>query len=110
MPPRLHPDSLLVPATLWFHSLQVVPVKNRFSNPTKEQKGQYRPRKDVVNRYQVRALREGCHERRKVQVGVSSREKKKTNRNLMRATTKSKSRTRTVSNGCVSGGEVNRDV
>jgi len=35
-------------------------------------------------------------------MGVSSREKKNTNRNLARATTKSKSRTQTVSNGRVS--------
>jgi len=62
-----------------------------------------------VNRRQVIALREGCCERRKLGQ-VSSREKKNTNRNLARATTKSKSRTQTVSNGCVSRGEENRGV
>jgi len=77
-------------------------VKNRFSDPTKEQKGQDQPRKDVVNRCQVRALREGCCERKEAQASVSSREKKNTNRNLVRATTKSKSRMQTVSNGHVS--------
>src|SRR5882724_2770763 len=76
-------------------------VKNGFSDLTKEQKGQDQPRKDIVNRHQVRALREGCHERMKARVGVSSREKKNTNRTLARATTKSKSRTQTVSNGHV---------
>src|SRR5882724_10960809 len=81
------------------------PVKNRFSDLTKEQKGRDRPRKDVVNRHQVKALREGCHERKGAQVGVSSREKKNTNMNLARATTKSKSRTQTVSNGHVGRGE-----
>jgi len=53
-----------------------------------------------VNKHQVKALREGCCE----EVGsdeCSSREKKNTNRNLARATTKSKSRMQTVSNGCV---------
>ena len=72
-------------------------VRNRFSDPTKEQKGRDWPRKDVVNRCQVRALREGCRERKEAQAGVSSREKKNTNRNLVRVTTKSKSRTQTVS-------------
>ena len=88
---------------VWARRMRREPsVKNRFSDPTKEQKGRDLPRKDVGNRCQVRALREGCHERRKAQVGVSSREKKNTNRNLARATTKSKSRMQTVSNGCVS--------
>jgi len=71
---------------------------------TKEQKGRDWPRKDVVNRHQVKALREGCHERKKAWVGVSSREKKNTNRNLARVTTKSKSRMQTVSNGHVNRG------
>ena len=35
-------------------------------------------------------------------MSVSSREKMNTNKNLARATTKSKSETQTVSNGCVS--------
>ena len=72
-----------------------------FSNLTKEQKGRDWPRKDVVNRRQVKALREGCHEIKEAWVSVSSREKKSTNRNLVRATTKHKSRTQTVSNGHV---------
>ena len=33
-------------------------VKNRFSDLTKEQEGRDRPRKDVMNRRQVKALRE----------------------------------------------------
>jgi len=78
-----------------------VPVKNGFSDLTKEQKGRDRPRKDIVNRCQVKALREGCRDRKEARAGVSSREKENTNRNLVRATTKSKSRMQTVSNGCV---------
>src|SRR5882724_12369943 len=76
-------------------------VKNGFSDLTKEQKGQDRPRKDIVNRCQVKALREGCHERKEAQTGVSSREKMNTNKNLVRVTTKSKSKMQTVSNGRV---------
>ena len=37
-------------------------------------------------------------------MGVSSREKMNTNKNLARVTTKSKSKTQTVSNGCVGRG------
>jgi len=79
-------------------------VKNGFPDPTKEQEGQDWPRKDVMNRRQVKALREGCCERKEAQTGVSSREKINTNRNLARATTKSKSKTQTVSSGCVGQG------
>ena len=44
------------------HSL----VKNGFSDPTKEQEGQDGPRKDVMSRRQVKALREGCHEEKRL--------------------------------------------
>jgi len=54
-----------------------------------------------MNRRQAKALREGCHERKKAQAGVSFKREKNTNKNLARATTKSKSRTQTVSNGRV---------
>jgi len=57
-----------------------------------------------VNRHQAKALREGCHERKKAWAGVSSREKMNTNMNLVRETTKSKSETQTVSNGHVGRG------
>jgi len=57
-----------------------------------------------MNRHQAKALRQGCHERKKAWAGVSSREKMNTNMNLARATTKSKSETQTVSNGCVGRG------
>ena len=77
-------------------------LSNGFSDLTKEQEGQDQPRKDVMNRCQVKALREGCHQRKEAQMGVSSREKVNTNKNLVRATTKSKSEMQTVSNGCVS--------
>ena len=80
------------------------PVKNRFSDLTKEQEGRDRPRKDVMNRHQVKALREGCCERKEARTGVSAREKINTNRNLVRVTTKSKSKTQTVSNGHVGQG------
>ena len=79
-------------------------VKNGFSNLTKEQEGRDRPRKDIMNRHQAKALREGCHERKEARTSVSSR-KKNTNKNLARATTKSKSRTQTVSNGCAVEGQ-----
>ena len=69
------------------------------------QGGRDRPRKEVMNRCQGKALSEGCHKRKKARVGVSSREKMDTNKNLARATTKSKSEMQTVSNGCVSRGE-----
>ena len=77
------------------------PVKNGFSDPTKAQEGQDRPRKDVMNRRQGKALSEGCHERKKAQMVVSSREKINNNKNLATATTKSKSEMQTVSNGHV---------
>ena len=77
------------------------PVKNGFSDPTKEQEGRDQPRKDM-NRRQGKALREGCCARKMARMGVSSREKMNTNKNLARATTKSKSEMQTVSNGCVS--------
>src|SRR5882724_10962440 len=76
-------------------------VKNGFSDPTKEQEGRDRPRKDIMNRRQAKALREGCRERKEARTGVSSREKINTNRNLVRVTTKSKSEMQTVSNGRV---------
>jgi len=57
-----------------------------------------------MNRHQEKALREGCHERKKAWEGVSSREKMNTNMNLVRATTKSKSETQKVSNGHVGRG------
>ena len=68
------------------------------------QEGQYRPRKDVMNRCREKALSKGCHERKKAQTVVSSREKINNNKNLVRATTKSKSETQTVSNGHVGQG------
>src|SRR5882724_7767810 len=79
-------------------------VKNGFSNPTKEQEGQDQPRQDIMTRCQVKALREGCRERKEARMGDSSREKMNTNKNLVRATTKSKSKMQTVSNGHVGQG------
>src|SRR5882724_8036218 len=91
-------------ACIIFPADQLHCVKNGLSDPTKEQEGRDQPRKDVINRHQVKALREGCHERKEAWTSVSSREKINTNRNLARATTKSKSKTQTVSNGHVSQG------
>src|SRR5882724_5423759 len=95
-----------LPDLFYFKSLMSLmrSVKNGFSDPTKEQEGRDQPRKDVMNRRQVKALREGCHERKEAQVGVSPREKMNTNKNLARVTTKSKSKMQTVSNGRVSQG------
>jgi len=45
-----------------------------------------------MNRRQAKALREGCCERKKAQVGCFLREKMSTNMNLARVTTKSKSK------------------
>ena len=73
-------------------------VKNGFSDPTKEREGRDQPRKDIINGCQDEALREGCHERKEAQTGVSSREKINTNRKLARVTTKSKSEMQIVSN------------
>ena len=55
-----------------------------------------------MNDCQGKALEEGCGEREWAQTSVSSREKTNTKRNLVRAMTKSKSRTQTVTNRCVS--------
>jgi len=49
----------------------------------------------------MKALSEGCCERKKAWMVVSSREKINNNKNLARATTKSKSKMQTVSNGHV---------
>ena len=54
-----------------------------------------------MNDCQGKALREGCHEREWAQTSASSREKNNTKRNLVRVTTKSKSRMQTVTNGHV---------
>src|SRR5882724_685487 len=80
-------------------------VKNGFSDLTKVQEGRDRPGKDVMNRCRWKALSEGCRERKKAQMVVPSREKVNNNKNLARATTKSKSETQTVSNGHVGRGE-----
>ena len=77
-------------------------VKNRFSNPTKVQIGRDRQRKDMTNKCQEKALREGCHEREQAQTGVFPTGKTNTKGDLARVTTKSKSRMQTVTNGCVS--------
>src|SRR5882724_6867169 len=92
-------DSILIPI-----------VKNRFSDPTKVQKGWDRQRKDVEGDRQGKALKGGCRERRWAQTGVSSREEINTNRNLARATTKSKMGTQAVSNGRVGRRVKNRGV
>src|SRR5882724_6433840 len=100
-----HDIIMVVVCHLTKMALFIPTVKYGFSDPTKEQEGRDRPRKDIMNRHQVKALREGCHERKEAQMGVSSREKINTNRNLVRVTTKSKSEMQTVSNGRVSRGE-----
>src|SRR5882724_12747000 len=79
-------------------------IKNGFSDPTKAQEGRDQPRKDIMNRHRGKALSEGFCERKKAQTVVSSREKINNNKNLARATTKSKSKMQTVSNGRVGRG------
>jgi len=63
-----------------------------------------------MNDRQGKALREGCHEREWAQMSVSLREKNNTKRNLVRATTKSRSEMQTVSNGRVSRWAKNQGV
>ena len=77
-------------------------VKNGFSDPTKEQIGWDQHRKYITNDHQEKALKEGCHEREKAQMDVSSTWKTNTKEDLARAMTKSKSKMQTVTNGCVS--------
>jgi len=55
-----------------------------------------------MNECQEKALREGCHERETSSDRCVSTEKTNTKRDLARAMTKSKSKTQTVTNGCVS--------
>ena len=47
-------------------------VKNGFSDPTKVKIGQDRYGIDIMNDCQEKALKEGCHERKQAQTGVSS--------------------------------------
>ena len=96
-------DILIYSDNISEHKLHVreVLVKNGFSDLTKEQEGQDWQGKDITNDRQGKALREGCHERKEARASVSSREKKDTNRNLVRATTKSRSEMQTFSNGHV---------
>ena len=58
--------------------------------------------------HQEKALKEGCHEREQAQLDVSSTEKTKTNEDLARVTTKSRSKTQTVTNRCVGQKQMNR--
>ena len=55
-----------------------------------------------MNDCQEKALKEGCHEREQVQMGMSSTKKTNTKEDLARATTKSRSKLQTVTNGYVS--------
>ena len=66
---------VMLTTTCCHHNTNLRPVKNGFSNLTKVQEGRDWPRKDVVNRRQKKALREGCRERKEARVVVSSREK-----------------------------------
>src|SRR5882724_13143917 len=85
-------------------------VKNGFSDLTKEKIGRNQQGKDIMNDYQEKAFKEGCHEREWAQMSASSREKNNTKRNLVRVTTKSKSKMQTVSNGCVGQWEMKGDI
>ena len=61
-----------------------------------------------MNDCQEKALKEGCHEREQALTDVSSTEKTNTKEALARAMTKSRSKTQTVTNGCVSRKQMNR--
>ena len=54
-----------------------------------------------MNEHQEMALREGSHEREQAWMGVSPSEKTNTKEDLARATTKSKRKMQTVTNGHV---------
>ena len=82
-------------------AVMILSVKNRFSNPTKVQIGQDQYRKDVMNDHWEKALREGCHEKEQAWMDTSSTEKTNTKEDLARVMTKSRSKTQTVTNGCV---------
>ena len=71
----LFPFSFLVLTGTVFWLLLVFLVKNGFSNLTKAQEGRDWPRKEVMNRHQKKALREGCRERKEARAVVSSRGK-----------------------------------
>ena len=75
--PKLSPIQTLPHPFGWVYT-----VKNGFSYPTKGQEGWDRPRKDVMNRHQGKALSEGCRERKKARMVVSSREKINNNQEL----------------------------
>ena len=77
-------------------------MKNGFSNLTKVQKGWGQYRIDVMNDHQRKALREGCNEREQAWMDVPSTEKTNIREDLARAMTKSRSKTQTVTNGCIS--------
>ena len=58
--------------------------------------------KDIRSDHQGEALKEGCHERERAQMGVSSMEKIDTKGNLTRATVKTLSQILIVTKGHVS--------
>jgi len=54
-----------------------------------------------MNDHQEKALREGCHEREQTWMDATSTEKTNIKEDLARVMTKSKSKTQTVTKGCV---------
>jgi len=88
--------------------LLMVVVKDRFSDPTKEQIGQDQCRNDITNDHQEKALKEGCHEREQAWMDVSPIEKTNTKEDLARVMTKSRSKMQTVTNSCVRRKWMNR--
>ena len=77
-------------------------VKNGFYDPTKVKIGWDQYRIEIMNDSWGKALREGCHEREQAPIDVPSTEKTNTKEDLAKVTTKSRSKTQTVTNGCVS--------
>ena len=76
-------------------------VKNRLSDPTKEQDGQDQWRNDIKSDCWGKALKEGCCERTKAQTCVSPIEKTVNIKDLTRVMAKTQSWTQTVTMGCV---------
>src|SRR5882672_4851202 len=64
--------------------------QERISDSTKEQRGRGQTRNNGQGDHQSKALVKGCHERTRAWGHVSSQEKNHTNRDLARATAKSR--------------------
>ena len=73
---------ILIPISSSLTSLYLLSVKNGLSDPTKVQDGQVQCRNDIKSDCERKAPKEGCRERERAQMGVSSTEKMNTKRGL----------------------------